>query len=244
MPRFFIPPTEEKTVRIQGDDASHITRSLRMQVGDAIVLSDGQGFDYSGTLSSLGQGFVDVSILEKAENQTEPQVKITLYQALPKGDKLSFIVEKTVELGGVEIVPVLTSRCISRPNPKSMERKIQRYQKTAEEAAKQSDRGMIPRVAPLLSFSEALEQAKAHDLSLLFYELETTPLREILTPDRIEHTQSIGVFIGSEGGFSPKEVDEAEKAGLVSASLGARILRAETAPIAALSALFYAFGEF
>lgn len=244
MPRFFIPPTQEESLKISGQDALHISRSLRMRTGDEIILSDGEGWDYIGEITGIGNKEVAVKVIKKVENTTEPKRAITLYQALPKGDKFSFITEKAVELGVARIVPVLTSRCISRPNPQSMDRKIERYRRAAEEAAKQSDRGRIPTVDSLLPFEQALEDGARADIKLFFYEEAQRPLQEVLTPQRLAAAQSVSMHIGSEGGFSPEEVALAKAQGYAIVSLGPRILRTETAPLAALSALQYASGEF
>jgi len=239
MPRFFTKDITGDHAVIENDDARHIAKSLRMRASDAITLCDGEGFDYYGEIVLIENERVEVRIHEKKQSPGEPSVKITLYQALPKSDKLDFIVQKAVELGACEIVPVLTSRCISRPDAKSMAKKIQRLNRTALEAAKQCGRGIIPEVAPLMEFREAIESMKRSALPILCYEGASAPLSEALHPQATD----IALMIGSEGGFSSEEARLAEELGVRAVSLGKRILRCETAPICALSAILYACGE-
>lgn len=239
MPRFFTGPIEGQTYTIVGEDASHIAKSLRMAPGEALTLCDGQGFDYRCEIRGLSSGSVQVEVLEKHPNQSEPSVRFTLYQGLPKSDKMDLIVQKAVELGISSIVPMQTSRCVSRPDAKSMEKKRQRWQKIALEAAKQSGRGSIPQVLPLTDFSRALEQAAQDELCLFFYEGGGAPLRTLASPS----LSRCSLLVGPEGGFAPEEVALAQSAGAQQATLGPRILRTETAPLAALSALLYATGN-
>lgn len=240
MPRFFTDQITGDTAVLTGPDAAHIQRSLRMKEGDALTVCDLAGMDYDCVIEGILPDMVTARIVRQYPSQSEARVFLRLYQALPKSDKLEWIVQKATELGVSEIIPVLTSRCISRPDPKSMEKKLQRFQKIALEAAKQTGRGRIPLVRPLLGFSQALEEMKGHDLPLFFYERAEVPLRE--------HVQSgcetISVLTGPEGGFSPEEAAMAQEQGLRTAGLGPRILRCETAPICAISAVLYAAGEF
>ena len=240
MPRFFTNNIVGDRATIEADDARHIAKSLRMRTGDSIVLCNGAGFDYRGEISAIGSDIVEVHILETMPSPGEPKAKITLYQALPKSDKFEFIVQKAVELGVSEIVPTLSSRCISRPDEKSMAKKIQRLNRTSLEAAKQSGRGIIPVVSPLIEFNDAINSMKHALVPILCYEGASMPLREVLCPE----APQIALMIGSEGGFSEDEVNTARTAGVHIVSLGARILRCETAPICALSAIMYALGEF
>ena len=157
MPRFYIDPPAGDFVTLTGEDARHICRSLRMAVGEALTLCDGAGIDYNGVLRQTDGQIATVEILSRQPSQTEPTVSIRLFQALPKGDKMEWIIQKAVELGISEVVPVLTERCISRPDEKSMEKKLLRWQKIAVEAAKQCGRSRIPTVCPLMSFSQAVQ---------------------------------------------------------------------------------------
>lgn len=236
MPRFFVDPSQiiGQQGQVLGEDARHISRSLRMKVGDPLVLSDGEGWDYIGAITHMEEGLVAVSIEEKTENKTEFLGELVLYQALPKGDKFEFILQKATELGVTQIVPVLTSRCISRPKESAMERKMVRYQRIVEEGAKQAGRGRIPEISPLVDFKSALNQMTTGDTPLLYYEEATQPLGEFLPLG-----SSIHFLIGSEGGFSPEEVQQAEEQGIGIVSLGQRILRCETAPIVAAATILY-----
>ena len=239
MPRFFTKNIHSSRAVIEGDDARHISKSLRMRVGDNVVLCDGEGLDYHGEIAFISDVHVEVHILKQEHSPGEPNIGITLYQALPKSDKLEFIVQKAVELGVREIVPVITSRCVSRPDGKSMAKKQVRLNRTALEAAKQCGRGILPAVASLMDFQNAIVSMKGYTLPILCYEGAAPPLCEVLHP----RPRQIALMIGSEGGFSEEEVCLAEKSGVHIASLGKRVLRCETAPICAISAILYAYGE-
>ncbi len=241
MPRFF---TEEFTgdrscAIVSGEDAVHIARVLRMGEGDSITLCDKASTDYFGTIRSADSKQVVVDILESRPSAGEPDVRVALFQAVPKGDKMELIVQKAVELGVFCIVPVLTRRCVARPDEKAWARKRERLQKIACEAAKQCGRGIIPQVGELLNLERALEQMAGYDLSILFYEQSRQPLAPLLQ----DGWQSAAMLVGSEGGFDPEEAEQARRFGIWEASLGSRILRCETAPIAALSALMFQSGN-
>lgn len=239
MPRFFSQEIQGEMVFLRGEDARHIAKSLRMQPGDPLTVCDLQGSDLSCIIVELTPDVVSLRVEGRSPSQTEPTLRVRLYQALPKGDKLDLIVQKAVELGVHEIIPVITSRCVSRPDGKSMEKKIQRLSRIALEAAKQSGRGIVPQVGGLRSYGEALAEMEQDPLAILFYEEATAPLKEMLQP----HPGQVSILIGAEGGFSPQEVEEAKAHGLLVASLGKRILRCETAPLAALSVLMYETGN-
>ena len=236
MPRFFTGPISGDRAVISGEDAGHITKSLRLRPGEAVTLCDGSGFDYSCVLVSVGET-VEAEVLEKLPSSTEPRGKITLFQALPKGDKMEWIIQKSVELGVHEIVPVLTSRCISRPDPKSMKKKVERYNKIALEAAKQSGRGIIPKVTELLTLEQAVKRLPLK--SIVFYENGGQRLKELVD----QQTLDLGVFVGSEGGFSMEEIEFLGRHQVLPATLGERILRCETAPICGLSVIFSLTGD-
>ena len=235
MPRFFISAPVDGFALLTGEDAAHITRSLRMTAGDAITLCDGQGTDYFGVLCETADGMVKVKIDRSEPSRGEPDCRVTLFQGLPKGEKMDLIVQKSVELGAAKIVPFLAARCVSRPDAKAAAKKVQRWQKIAEEAAKQSQRGKIPAVLPLHTLEQALSLAAQDELTLAFYEAAGEPLRMLIAaypapPHRVSF------FIGPEGGFDPGEIAAIEAAGGRCATLGPRILRTETAPLCALSA--------
>ena len=240
MPRFFTTDITGKTVRITGDDAKHMSRSLRMRPGEVFEACDLNGFDYRCEVTEISPELVVASVLEKIPSKSEPAVKISLYQALPKSDKLEQIVQKAVELGVHEITPVLTARCVSRWDARDAKKKLQRLERIALEAAKQSGRSVIPEVLPLCGFQAAIGNMRKSNLAVLFFENAKTPLRKILT----EGYESISIMAGSEGGFSQEEVLYALAKGVHPALLGSRILRCETAPVCAISAILYAAGEY
>ena len=237
MPRFFIDDMVIGNVySVVGEDALHISKSLRMREGETLTICSGNKTDYLCEITGMFGDTVELRVVSSKPNDTESAVRIHLFQCIPKGDKFDSIVQKAVELGAVSITPVLSSRCVSRPDKKGMDKKIVRYQKIAKHAAEQSGRGIIPEIRPLMSFDDAVRQSGT---ILLFYENATENLSELdVVTDR-----DINIFIGSEGGFSKEEVGLAKEYGAYILSLGKRILRTETAPIAALAALMYKFGE-
>lgn len=238
MPRFFVDALDE-TVVISGEDAHHIAKSLRMTAGEAITLCDGGGLEAQGVIVSLSPDAVSVRLGESAVCAAEPQTRVSLYLAMPKGDKAELVVQKAVELGATQIVLFLSSRCISRPKGEEAAKKVQRLQKIAVEAAKQCGRGILPVVRGVLSFAQALQEMQQFDACYVLYEGLCTPLRQQL-PKR---GAAMALLVGSEGGFAPEEIAQAEAHGVCAASLGKRILRCETAPIAALSAVMFTLGE-
>lgn len=240
MPRFFTADISNGKARVTGEDAKHIAGSLRMRPGERLTLCGLDGFDYHCVISEVSNKLVAADVLEKLPNVSEPGVRLSLYQALPKSDKLELIAQKAVELGVSELTPVLTSRCVSRWDEKDAEKKRLRLQKIMLEAAKQSERGIIPEIRPLCGFGDAIMGMKQAELAILFYERAGTPLREIMTG----RCKSIALMVGSEGGFSEDEALFAARNGVLAASLGPRILRCETAAICALSAIGFAAGEF
>lgn len=239
MPRFFTADIADGKAKISGEDARHIAKSLRMNKGEVIELCGLNCYDYKARILEVSSELVVAEITEEYACKTEPAIKLSLFQAIPKSDKLEWIAQKAVELGVCEITPVLTSRCVSRWDEKAS-KKIERLGKIMLEAAKQSGRGMIPEMNTPCTFETAVSRMKGSDLAILFYECSTRPLHEILDAK----FASISIMIGSEGGFSGDEAEFAEENGVCTASLGPRILRCETAPIVAISAINYAMGEF
>lgn len=240
MPRFFVESLAGDPIVIEGGDARHIALSLRMKQGEELILCDGKGTEAVCAVASLCPESVVLDVKERRASETEPKTRVTLYQALPKADKMEYIVQKAVELGVYRIVPVLTSRCISRPDEKTAAKKRERFCKIAAEAAKQSGRGIIPEVDGVLTFKNAVKEMSTAGLPIFFFEHASLPLRKYME----KYTGGdIAVMVGAEGGFSDEEAAFAEENGLLSASLGPRILRCETAPVAALAAIMYAAGE-
>ena len=246
MPRFFVSPSQigvrdngEKTVIITGDDALHITKSLRMREGEAVTVCDRRGTDYFCTVEKTGET-VFLAVTSEKSGEGEPPYFATVYQALVKGDKFDTVVQKAVECGASAIVPFISERCIVRIDKKDAAKKIVRWQRIAEEAAKQCGRGIIPEILPLMTYIEAVESAAKADIPLFCYEDEgENKLGKILKT--AEKHGTVSIMIGSEGGFSEKEADAAKKSGMVSVGLGKRILRTETASSFALSCLSYEF---
>ena len=242
MHRFFVKPEQlgDGRVRIQGEDVHHIRQVLRMRPGEEILVSCGDDWEYTCRILSLEEREVLAEILDAQKPGKELPSRLYLFQCLPKGDKMEWILQKAVELGASEIVPVLTERCISRPDEKSMDKKLARWQKIAVEASKQCGRGRIPAVCPLMRFSEAARALGKMEKGLFFYEKGGLPLKESLRAP----AKQIGIFVGAEGGFSPEEARLTQESGAVCVSLGNRILRCETAPLAALSSILYETDNF
>ncbi len=244
MPRFFTQDITETGGCITGEDAKHIAKVLRMKVGDELTVCDTKGRDYDCMIEEIGAGEVRLKVLSVAPSQSEPDVRVHLYQAMPKADKMETIIQKAVELGAASITPVMTRRCVSRPDAKSMDKKLVRYNRIALEAAKQCGRGVVPPVLPLLELPQALEQMQRTGCSILFYENATAPAKQVIAKARESGKElEIAVLIGAEGGFDEDEVALAREHGCHILSLGKRILRCETAPLAALTILMYETGN-
>ena len=246
MPKFFVNQSQinEGYVSILGEDAHHISRSLRMAEGEHITVSDMQKNEYDCVLEAFLDGCIKAKIQNVWHTDTEPDIKVHLFQALPKGEKLDFIIQKSVECGVYDITPFESERCVVRCKSDSEERKKERRNKIALEAAKQCGRGMIPAVNSTLSFDKILSEASKSDAVLFCYEGEgTKPLGKALAEMRSKEKEikDISVIIGSEGGFSLDEAAKAERLGFLKIGLGKRILRTETAAIFALSCLVYEF---
>ncbi len=241
MPKFFIevPYIHENTIEIKGEDAKHIKTVLRSKIGEEITLCDTDGIDYHCEISAFAEreNSVFVKVLEKEVCQNEPNIQITLFQGLPKADKMELIVQKAVELGVYEIVGVSTERTIVKLDGKE-KKKIDRWQKISESASKQSYRGIIPEIhEKILTFSEAIVKAKELDCIIIPYEKETdVRLKEIANQFK---GKTIGIFIGPEGGFSEAEIQKALANEIKSVTLGKRILRTETAGFLAIGNLLY-----
>lgn len=248
MPRFFLSASNisDGYVTVTGDDAVHISRSLRMRVGEHITVCDMQKIEYDCELSEFTADTVRARIVSSRSSDTEPPYHIRLYQALPKSDKLDVIIQKAVEAGASEIVPFESERCVVRMDSdvRREEKKLERRRRIALEAAKQCGRGCIPEVRPSMRYGEMLADAARSELVLFFYEGDgTVSLREVLASRYAGggKPESISVIIGSEGGFSLAEVRSAREAGAEVCGLGRRILRCETAPGFALACLCYNF---
>ena len=240
MTRFFVTPEEMAgdTITLTGENASH-AKVLRLKSGEQVLVCDGEGQE---CLCAVVDSGWNLEVLERRASDTEPAVKVSIYMAFPKSDKLEHVIQKATELGAYEIVAFPSARCVSRPDEKSLKKKLERWQKIAASAAEQSGRGRIPEVVVLGSFAEALSRGAQTDLPMLFYENErATTLHMALTANAY---QSAALLTGPEGGLEEKEVEKAMDAGWKVCTLGRRILRCETAPLCALSAVMYDAGEF
>ena len=220
---------------LSGENEKH-AKVLRLRAGEEVTVVTPSGGQCDCRV--IENNLLKVVGRKKCEN--EPDVFVTLYQALPKGDKMDYIVQKCVELGVSRIVPMISARCVSRPDEKSLRKKRERWQKIALQAAMQSRRGIIPEVADCVSFSTAAELTKQNDQTIFFYELGGESVKKILT----EKPKTIGIFIGSEGGFEQAEAEAVIANGGKAATLGKRILRAETAPLTAMSIIMYQTDNF
>ena len=243
MARFFVTPEEMAGDRINltGENAQH-AKVLRLKAGEEVLVCDGRGQECRCVVEAVTGGMVELSVLEQRASAAEAAVKVSVYMAFPKADKLEHVIQKATELGAYEIVAFPSARCISKPDDKSLKKKMERWQKIAASAAEQSGRGAIPEVIALPSFAAALERAAQADMALMFYENEhATTLRMALESGSFN---SVSLLTGPEGGLEEKEVEQARVAGLQVCTLGSRILRCETAPLCALSAVMYAVGEF
>jgi 16S rRNA (uracil1498-N3)-methyltransferase len=240
LPRFFVTSSqiEGDTVTILGEDAHHLSRALRAAVGDTVTVCDMARTEYECRLTEFLPDRVLAQILTSHPAETEPPVCITLYQALPKGDKLDTVIQKAVECGVCRIVPFESERCVVRAKADSEPRKTERRNRIAAEAAKQCGRGALPEVAPTVSFEKMLEGAAQADHVLFCYEGDgTQPIGQLLSYLAPKQGSTIALVIGSEGGFSVAEAASAREHGFFMTGLGKRILRTETAPLFALACI-------
>lgn len=241
MHRFFINSSQrqEEQITILGSDVNHIRNVLRMKPGEQVEISDGTGVRYVCALEEIKSGSIVFRVLDRQEESRELPSRIVLFQGLPKADKMELIIQKAVELGVSEIVPVATRRTVVKLEEKKEKKKLERWSAIAESAAKQSGRSRIPDVHGVLTFSEALCYAKELDVTLIPYEKAVNMQETGRRLEQIAPGQSIGILIGPEGGFEEAEVRQAQEAGAAEITLGRRILRTETAGLAILSVLMY-----
>lgn len=243
MVRFFLSPDEMRTDTpvLTGENAAH-AKVLRLKAGERVLLCDGNGNEAMCEVVQMQEHTVVLTVLHRESSKSEARIAASVYMAMPKADKLEHVIQKAVELGACEIVTFPTARCVSKPDTKSLAKKLERWQKIAASASEQCGRGIIPQVIYLGSYSEALSRASIADKSLLFYENErSTTLQQALNAGDY---QTVSLLSGPEGGFEEREVQQAIDAGLTVCTLGSRILRCETAPLCALSAVMFHSGEF
>ena len=241
MVRFFVSPEEldGEVLSLQGENAQH-AKVLRLKVNEQVLACDGAGREALCRIRETGDW--ELSVEEIRASTSEAAVKVRVYLAFPKADKLEHVIQKATELGAYEIIAFPSARCVSKPDDKSLKKKLERWQKIAASAAEQSGRGRIPQVRVLPGYAAALKEAAQSDKSLLFYENEqAVTLKMALTQSPYE---TVSLLTGPEGGLEEREVEQARAAGLQVCTLGKRILRCETAPLCALSAVMYDAGEF
>lgn len=241
MVRFFVSAEDlgKEEIFLTGENAQH-AKVLRLKPGETVLLCDGDGHEGLCEVVST-EGWL-LRMINRQDSRSEPAVKVSVYMALPKADKLEHVIQKATELGAYEIITFPSARCVSRPDEKSLKKKLERWEKIAASAAEQSGRGRIPRVLVLASFSEALSRAAQADKALLFYEHEEAlTLKMALSSGGYS---TVSLLTGPEGGLEESEVAQARESGLQVCTLGKRILRCETAPLCALSAVMYDAGEF
>lgn len=245
MAKFFVNPqqVQEEVIIIEGTDVNHIKNVLRLSVGKEILINDRQGHEFECIIKEIDVETVTAQIINKRTNETEPAIETVLYQSLIKGEKMEFVIQKSVEIGVTRIVPLVTDRCVVKlESEKKLVNKIARWQKIAESAAKQSRRGIVPEVCLPMTMSEALKDASQHlEHACIPYELEHA--LHIKTYLKDLKTQSMGVFIGPEGGFTEEEVALAQSHQVQAITLGKRILRSETAGLVTLANIMYEMGE-
>lgn len=245
MPRFFIRQEQisDGVVHLLGEDAHHAARSLRMAVGDRVTVCDMQGNEYTCKITAFDEDREVLATIESARTaDKEHPCFVTVFQALPKGDKLDTVIQKAVECGASRVVPFESERCVVRVKPEAEARKTERRCRIAEEAAKQCGRSVLPEVTPTVSFDRMLAMAAECEVGLFCYEGDGTIPMGTLLREKKEALASgarVAVVIGSEGGFSLREAEAARDAGLLPVGLGKRILRTETASGFALSCLVY-----
>lgn len=228
-------------VHMTGTDVNHIKNVLRMEQGEEITVCDGEGIFHTCVIKELLKDQIEAEIIESKEAETELKVRITLFQGLPKKDKMELIIQKAVELGVHEIVPVSTRFCVAKiEDAKKEKKKLERWQEIARAAAKQSGRGIIPQIKPVMNYKEALKAASEMDESVIPYEKAEGMKAASEEVEKMAKCQSVGIFIGPEGGFAEEEIESAKEAGIVPISLGKRILRTETAGLCILSVLMFA----
>jgi 16S rRNA (uracil1498-N3)-methyltransferase len=243
MARFYVanPQIEEGMLKIEGDEVKHIRKVLRLKAGDEIVVFDGLGKEFEGTIVEEGLSSVMIKIQNIFSSKGDSPFEVTLAQSLLKGEKMDYLIQKTTELGVKEIIPFFSSRSVPLLEKSRRLKRHHRWEKIAIEASKQCGRGVVPKIESLQDYSDMLHAASTDDLRLILWEREGIKLKEVL--GRSKEKMKVFFIIGPEGGFSQDEVDESKRAGFLPVTLGRRILRAETAGLCFLSILQYEWGD-
>lgn len=241
MTRFFVDMEQLQSdiIVLTGENAQH-AKVLRLKAGEEVLICDGQGWECLCRVKD--ERNMEFEVVDRRKSTTEAAVQVGIYMALPKADKLEHVIQKATELGAYEIVTFPSARCVSKPDEKSLAKKLERWQKIAQSAAEQSGRGRIPQVIVLSSYQAAIARAAQADLGLLFYENEHALTLQASLNNKPYKTVSL--LTGPEGGLEEGEVEQARNAGMQICTLGKRILRCETAPLCALSAVMFHAGEF
>jgi len=234
--------TDSKAV-VKGSDAHHIKNVLRLKPGDKIGLFDGTGLNYETRIVTVLPKSIEVSVIRRFSSTTESSVQITVAQALLKDRKMDLLVRQLTELGITQWIPFIATRSVPRPDQKRLFTRTERWKKIAQEAVKQCKRCRSPEIDATVSFEEVLNLGKDSDLKIVFWEEESKPVNKELITSNPKPLEKIFILLGPEGGFTVKEVESAKSGGFITASLGPRILRAETATIAACTLLQYLFGD-
>jgi 16S rRNA (uracil1498-N3)-methyltransferase len=251
MQRYFIPADQFSVdgVTVTGEDARHLMKVLRARAGDRIICSNGRDREVLAEITELDKGIVHASILEELRMENEPSVRVWVAQSLPKGDKMETVIQKCTELGAVRFIPFVSERTVVQYDGKKESKRVERWLRIAKEAAEQAQRNRIPDIAAPCSWRELLQIIPQAGLAIMCYEknAQASQFRSILAKYLHNDAQSIDrsilVIVGPEGGFTEKEVQEAEAAGGIPVGLGKRILRTETAAMTALACVLYESGE-
>ncbi len=245
MRRFFIEQSKITSTKIfiTGSDAAHIKKVLRMKSGDRIGLFDGRGFEYEARIDNLLAGNIEVSITKRFLSASESPVQIIVAQALLKDKKMDNLTRQLTEIGITKLIPFTSIRSVPRPDKKRLSERRKRWGKIAIEALKQCRRGHVTEIGETITFNDVIKIDDECDLKIVFWENESKPVSDAVQQVRDRHCRKILAILGPEGGFTEKEIEDARACGFVTASLGPRILRAETATVAACTILQYLFGD-
>ena len=236
--RYFLTQINNNIATVEGDEAHHLSRVMRLKAGDEVILCDKEGFDYTAVATDVNDRVITFEVKDKTRNLAEPAKNLTVYMALPKSDKLEFIVQKSCELGAKKLVPFISEYCVAQKSKKEDNKKA-RLAKISAEAAKQCGRSTPMEIGDTLTFKQLLQDMQPNDVNLFFYEHADCPLKDIDFADKT----NVSVIIGSEGGFSEKECQQLAENGAKTISLGRRILRCETAVVSAVTLTMYTMGE-
>lgn len=245
MPKFFVAGNQinNNKITIIGDDVNHIKNVLRQKSGDKITICDiSKEQDYLCEIDKIEEKSIDCNIIEKLENNTESNVKVTIFQGLPKADKMELVIQKSVELGVYDITPLQMKRCVVKLNEKDKLKKIQRWQKISEVAAKQCGRNIIPKINNIVNVKEVCNLCNEYDIVLIAYEneKENTLKKELKNLKKLDKEEiKVAVIIGPEGGIAPEEIEMFEENEAKIITLGNRILRTETVALSVLSIIMY-----